>query len=64
TRSYVCVNTWAYAVHPSRASAERARLAEPAQLEWRNELRDRARRLRPEDCGPEGYCHILEDRGP
>ncbi len=28
------------------------------------ELRDRARRLRPDDCGPEGYCHILEEREP
>ena len=40
TRSYVCLNAWAYAVHPRRASAERDRLAEPAQLEWRNELYD------------------------
>jgi len=42
TRSYLCVNAWAYAVHPSRASAERARLAEPAQLKWRNALYDTA----------------------
>ncbi len=27
------------------------------------DLRRRAGRLRPEDCGPGGYCHILEDRG-
>ncbi len=40
TRSYVCLNAWAHAVHPGRASAERDRLAEPAQLEWRNELYD------------------------
>ena len=39
-RSYVCLNAWAYAVHPSRASAERERLADLAQLEWRNELYD------------------------
>jgi len=40
TRSYLCLNAWAYAVHPSRASAERDRLSEPAQLSWRNELYD------------------------
>ena len=40
TKSYVCLNAWAYAVHPSRASAERKKLAEPAQLQWRNELYD------------------------
>ena len=38
TKSYVCLNAWAYAVHPSRASAERERLSEQAQLGWRNEL--------------------------
>ncbi|MDP8909005.1 MAG: hypothetical protein M3N47_07780 [Chloroflexota bacterium] len=40
TKSYVCLNAWAYAVHPSRASAEREKLAEPVQLQWRNELYD------------------------
>lgn len=40
TRSYVCLNAWAYAVHPSRASAEREKLDEPAQLDWRNEVYD------------------------
>ncbi len=40
TKSYVCLNAWAYAVHPSRASAEREKLAEQAQLKWRNELYD------------------------
>jgi hypothetical protein len=40
TRSYVCVNAWAYAVHPSRAFAERDRLDDGDQLEWRNELYD------------------------
>ena len=40
TRSYVCVNAWAYAVHPSRALAERDRLDDHDQLEWRNELYD------------------------
>lgn len=38
TRSYVCLNAWAYALHPSRASAERARLDDPDQLAWRSEL--------------------------
>jgi len=40
TRSYVCLNAWAYAVHPSRASTERRKLADPDQLSWRNELYD------------------------
>jgi hypothetical protein len=40
TRSYVCVNAWAYALHPARAHAELPKLAEPAQLEWRNALYD------------------------
>lgn len=40
TRSYVCVNAWAYALHPDRASAERARLDEPEQRAWRNALYD------------------------
>lgn len=40
TRSYVCLNAWAYAVHPSRASAERDRLSDELQREWRNELYD------------------------
>jgi hypothetical protein len=38
TRSYVCLNAWVYALHPSRASAERARLDDADQLAWRNEL--------------------------
>jgi uracil-DNA glycosylase len=42
TRSYVCLNAWAYAVHPSRAQAQQQRLDEPAQLAWRNELYDLA----------------------
>ena len=41
TRSYVCLNAWCFALHPSRASAEKAKLREPAQLAWRNELYDR-----------------------
>ncbi|MFE6867158.1 hypothetical protein ACFVFS_11400 [Kitasatospora sp. NPDC057692] len=38
TRSYVCLNGWAYAVHPSRAEAMKDRLADAAQLQWRNEV--------------------------
>lgn len=34
------MNAWAYAVHPSRALAERDRLDDHDQLEWRNELYD------------------------
>ena len=41
TRSYVCLNAWAYAVHPSWAMGQQRRLEEPAELEWRNELYDR-----------------------
>src|SRR4051795_12278966 len=40
TKSYVCLNAWAYAAHPSRASTERDKLDEQAQLKWRNELYD------------------------
>lgn len=40
TRSYVCLNAWAYAVHPSRASAVRARLDDPGQRAWRNRCYD------------------------
>src|SRR5215218_7976074 len=29
TRSYVCLNAWAYAVHPSKAQAEQQRLDDP-----------------------------------
>ncbi|MFD4659754.1 uracil-DNA glycosylase family protein [Kitasatospora sp. NPDC058444] len=38
TRSYVCLNAWAYAVHPSRAEAMKERLGDPAQAQWRNEF--------------------------
>ena len=41
TRSYVCLNAWAYAVHPSWAMGQQRRLEEPEELEWRNELYDR-----------------------
>lgn len=41
TTSYVCVNAWAYAVHPSKApNAVRQALDEPRQRDWRNELYD------------------------
>ena len=41
TDSYVCVNAWAYALHPGRAGAERKKLSDPAQRDWRNALYDR-----------------------
>ena len=48
-----------------RASEVDEQIAELERLKGElAELRDRARRLRPEDCGPEGYCHILEYREP
>lgn len=40
TKSYVCLNAWAYAVHPSRASAEQKQLKDPEQLKFRNDLYD------------------------
>lgn len=42
TGSYLCLNAWAHALHPGRAHAGRAKLAEPGQLEWRNALYDAA----------------------
>lgn len=42
TRSYLCLNAWAYALHPSRAQAELGKLDEPAQVKWRNALYDAA----------------------
>jgi hypothetical protein len=42
TRSYVCLNAWAYALHPSAASDEIKKLKEPEQLKWRNRLYDLA----------------------
>jgi DNA-binding transcriptional MerR regulator len=48
-----------------RASEVDGQIAELERLKRElAELRDRARRLRPDDCGPEGYCHILEEREP
>jgi uracil-DNA glycosylase len=40
THSYTCLNAWAYALHPGKASAERAKLGDAAQLQWRNHLYD------------------------
>jgi uracil-DNA glycosylase len=40
TRSYVCLNAWAYALHPSRAQTEKGRLDDTDQLDWRNEVYD------------------------
>ncbi len=42
TGSYVCLNAWAYAVHPSSAAEQQDALADPEQLAWRNELYDAA----------------------
>ncbi|MFF8288858.1 hypothetical protein ACF068_06430 [Streptomyces sp. NPDC016309] len=42
TRSYVCLNAWAYAVHPGQALAMKDRLDDPAQKQWRNTVYDRA----------------------
>ena len=40
THSYLCVNAWPYALHPSAASAELKKLKDPDQLKWRNALYD------------------------
>lgn len=42
TRSYLCLNAWAYALHPSKAQDEKAKLDDQAHLEWRNQLYDAA----------------------
>jgi hypothetical protein len=39
-KSYLCLNAWAYALHPTKAQDEKAKLDEPAQHQWRNELYD------------------------
>jgi uracil-DNA glycosylase len=41
TTSYVCLNAWAYALHPGRASAEQKKLSDPTQRDWRNALYDK-----------------------
>lgn len=38
TRSYVCVNAYAYALHPSKVADGLAILKDPAQVAWRNEF--------------------------
>jgi uracil-DNA glycosylase len=40
THSYLCLNAWPYALHPSAASAEEKRLKDADQLKWRNGLYD------------------------
>ena len=42
TRSYVCLNAWAYALHPSQSFPMKDRLADPEQSQWRNAVYDRA----------------------
>ena len=42
TRSYVCLNAWAHALHPARAQSAEQRLDDPEQLSWRNALYDAA----------------------
>ena len=36
----VCLNAWAYALHPSRARAAEAELDDPVQRDWRSVLYD------------------------
>lgn len=43
TRSYLCLNAHAYALHPGDAHRGLAVLADPAQLAWRNALYDAAK---------------------
>jgi uracil-DNA glycosylase len=43
SRSYLCVNAFAYALHPSHAGEAEQLLKEPAQLKWRNEFYDAVR---------------------
>ncbi len=43
TRSYVCLNAWAYALHTGKpADHELKKVNEPEQLKWRNRLYDLA----------------------
>jgi uracil-DNA glycosylase len=42
TRSYLCLNAFPYALHPSKAAHAPQMLAEPVQREWRNQLYDLA----------------------
>ena len=43
TRSYLCVNAFPYALHPSFGADAEEMLAEPEQLAWRNQFYDAAR---------------------
>jgi hypothetical protein len=43
TRSYLCLNAFAYALYPSHGSSVGAVLRDPGQLAWRNGLFDLAR---------------------
>ena len=43
TRSYLCVNAFPYALHPSFGADAPQMLAEPAQLAWRNQFYDAVR---------------------
>ena len=43
TRSYLCVNAFPYALHPSFGADAPELLAEPAQLAWRNQFYDAVR---------------------
>lgn len=43
TRSYLCVNAFPYALHPSYGEDADELLAEPAQLAWRNQFFDAVR---------------------
>ncbi|MGZ4462952.1 MAG: hypothetical protein ACXVZP_08940 [Gaiellaceae bacterium] len=43
TRSYLCVNAFPYALHPSYGPSAAALVAEPAQQSWRNSFYDAVR---------------------
>jgi uracil-DNA glycosylase len=43
TRSYVCLNAFVYALHPSSFSEGRKILRDQKQLDWRNELFDKVK---------------------
>src|SRR6266480_4178472 len=43
TRSYLCVNAFPYALHPSWGQGADALLAEPTQAQWRNAFYDAVR---------------------
>lgn len=47
TRSYICLNAFVYALHPSSFWEGREILRDPEHLEWRNELFDRVKEPDP-----------------